>query len=195
MKTTKEKIERAALKLFVEGGLATTTAQITKYAGVSTGVLFNYYSTKEELILELYSKIHKESMESIEQMRLPDQFKDVQSFEEERKNVMRKAIMWRYENWEKQQFLMLIENTPYMINKYYIREQPEVKRIDTLIMSEAEDAVGRGFFKGSYIKERINITNAIANEAVRCLHNSLDNDNDRYQFIEQTIELCLHIAR
>jgi AcrR family transcriptional regulator len=45
----------AALKLFTEKGFhGTSTAQISKDAGVATGTLFNYFSTKEDLINSLY---------------------------------------------------------------------------------------------------------------------------------------------
>lgn len=58
----KEKIEdkkaallQSALKLFTERGFhGTSTAQISKEAGVATGTLFNYFPTKEDLINALY---------------------------------------------------------------------------------------------------------------------------------------------
>ena len=46
---------QAALKLFTENGFhGTSTAQISKEAGVATGTLFNYFPTKEDLINGLY---------------------------------------------------------------------------------------------------------------------------------------------
>lgn len=45
-------IMEAALKLFTERGFhGTTTTQISKEAGVATGTLFNYFPTKEDLII------------------------------------------------------------------------------------------------------------------------------------------------
>jgi len=45
----------AALKLFTQRGLhGTSTAQISKEAGVATGTLFNYFPTKDDLINSLY---------------------------------------------------------------------------------------------------------------------------------------------
>ena len=53
---TKEAIERAALKLFVEQGVAETSIkQIARAAGVSQGAMYNHYSSKEELAWGLYS--------------------------------------------------------------------------------------------------------------------------------------------
>ncbi len=43
-------IMKAALKLFTERGFhGTSTAQISREAGVATGTLFNYFPTKEDL--------------------------------------------------------------------------------------------------------------------------------------------------
>ena len=51
----------AATKLFVERGFhATPTSAITKEAGVSAGILFHYFKTKDELISELYVSLKKE---------------------------------------------------------------------------------------------------------------------------------------
>ncbi|MCX7773049.1 MAG: TetR/AcrR family transcriptional regulator [Clostridia bacterium] len=58
----KEQILEAALKLFNTYGFdKTPTSQIAKEAGVATGTLFHYFSTKEELINHLYLRC-KDSM-------------------------------------------------------------------------------------------------------------------------------------
>ena len=51
-------ILESALKLFTERGFhGTSTAQISKEAGVATGSLFNYFPTKEDLINSLYFEV------------------------------------------------------------------------------------------------------------------------------------------
>ncbi len=58
VKDKKTAIMNAALKLFTERGFhGTSTALISKEAGVSTGSLFNYFATKEELINSLYFEV------------------------------------------------------------------------------------------------------------------------------------------
>lgn len=53
---TKEKLFRAALKLFAERGLANTTVEdITNAADVGKGTFFNYFPTKEHIIAQLAS--------------------------------------------------------------------------------------------------------------------------------------------
>ncbi|HII02024.1 TPA: TetR/AcrR family transcriptional regulator [Methanosarcinaceae archaeon] len=55
VKDKRTAIMDAALKLFTERGFhGTSTAQISKEAGVATGTLFNYFPTKEDLINSLY---------------------------------------------------------------------------------------------------------------------------------------------
>ncbi len=54
---TKEKILEAALELFVEYGLyGVATSKISKKAGVSAGILFHHFETKDKLISELYAQ-------------------------------------------------------------------------------------------------------------------------------------------
>jgi AcrR family transcriptional regulator len=54
---TKERILRAALRLFREKGLdKTTTKQISQQAGIAEGTLFNYFKTKEDLALYFFQK-------------------------------------------------------------------------------------------------------------------------------------------
>jgi len=51
----KERIYKAALKLFIRMGFdRTPTGLISREAGVATGTLFHYFRTKEELINSLY---------------------------------------------------------------------------------------------------------------------------------------------
>ena len=62
----KTAIIEAALKLFTERGFhGTSTAQISKEAGVATGTLFNYFPTKEDLINSLYFKVKGQLSQSM----------------------------------------------------------------------------------------------------------------------------------
>ena len=57
----REQILDSALKLFVERGFhATPTSAITNEAGMSSGILFHYFPTKDDLIISLYIEIKKE---------------------------------------------------------------------------------------------------------------------------------------
>ena len=55
---TKERIERAALRLFVERGVAETSIrEIAAAAGVSQGAMYNHYASKEDLAFSLFAQI------------------------------------------------------------------------------------------------------------------------------------------
>jgi len=51
--TTKQKIETAALSLFARKGLAVKIGEIAETAGVSQGLMYSHYSSKDALIAEL----------------------------------------------------------------------------------------------------------------------------------------------
>jgi AcrR family transcriptional regulator len=55
-KNTKEKIERTALQLFVERGVAETSIRdVAGEAGVSQGAMYNHYKSKDELAWSLFA--------------------------------------------------------------------------------------------------------------------------------------------
>ncbi len=54
---TKEKIERAALRLFVRQGInGTSIRDVAKLAGVSQGAMYNHYDSTEDLAFELFAR-------------------------------------------------------------------------------------------------------------------------------------------
>ncbi|MEO9970533.1 MAG: TetR/AcrR family transcriptional regulator [Hyphomonadaceae bacterium] len=58
-RNARPKIERAALKLFVEEGInSATTRDIADEAGVSEGALYRHYKGKDELALSLFMETH-----------------------------------------------------------------------------------------------------------------------------------------
>lgn len=58
-RNARPKIERAALKLFVEDGVdAATTRHIAEEASVSEGALYRHYKGKDELALALFMETH-----------------------------------------------------------------------------------------------------------------------------------------
>jgi AcrR family transcriptional regulator len=65
MKSKRDKIIDAAIKLFAVDGVAVATAVIAKEAGVSNGSLFNYFSSKQLLIDEVYLEIKTEVADQI----------------------------------------------------------------------------------------------------------------------------------
>ena len=64
--TTREKILKAALKLFSERGYnGATTSEIAKEAGVAEGTIFRYFPTKKDLLLSVANPVVVGSLKSI----------------------------------------------------------------------------------------------------------------------------------
>lgn len=89
------KILSSALELFVEKGFhGTSTSAISKRAGVSTGILFHYFSTKEELITKLFfyikSEFYKNMISNIDL--------DIENIEASLKDMWLDTITWINEN-------------------------------------------------------------------------------------------------
>tara|TARA_R110001583_G_scaffold25945_2_gene93726 strand:+ start:1024 stop:1587 length:564 start_codon:yes stop_codon:yes gene_type:complete len=97
----------AATKLFVQRGLhATPTSAISKEAGVSAGILFHYFKTKDDLIDELYVSIKKEYTSSI----LNDIDK-IRSDLGKLRLIWSNSWNWALDNDLKFKFLLQVDNT------------------------------------------------------------------------------------
>lgn len=65
MSDRKEQIINATIRLFAKDGVGVATSSIAKEAGVSNGTLFNYFSTKQDLIDGVYLFIKEEMADAI----------------------------------------------------------------------------------------------------------------------------------
>jgi AcrR family transcriptional regulator len=64
---SREKIEKIALELFALNGYhATSVSQIAKKAGISKGLLYNYYENKEQLLNSVVMKVFEEIMKIVQ---------------------------------------------------------------------------------------------------------------------------------
>ena len=64
--STKDKLLRAALRIGARDGLeAVTTAAIAAEAGVAEGTLYRHFSSKDDLLIEVYRGIKREIFEAI----------------------------------------------------------------------------------------------------------------------------------
>ncbi|KKH45658.1 TetR/AcrR family transcriptional regulator [Methanosarcina sp. 1.H.A.2.2] len=110
VKDKKTAIMDVALKLFTERGFhGTSTAQISKDAGVATGTLFNYFPTKEDLINSLYFEVKGRLSRSIkagidEEVSIRDKLRRLWS----------NFIMWGVNNPEEYLFVEQFCSSPYI---------------------------------------------------------------------------------
>lgn len=98
-----------ALKLFAENGFhGTATSRIAQESGVANGTLFNYFATKEILIVEIFNSILKKKddfiIESIESHSVSKE-----SF----RSLFIASLHWNLENAVEFQYLQQFNNSPY----------------------------------------------------------------------------------
>ena len=106
----------SALKLFTERGFhGTSTAQISKEAGVATGTLFNYFPTKEDLINSLYFDVKGKLSRS-----MGKDFQTQSTFHDKLKKIWYSMIEWGLNNPEDFLFVGQFCSSPYITN--YTRE-------------------------------------------------------------------------
>ncbi len=127
----KEKIIDTALKLFVENGFhGTATSKIAQEAGVANGTLFNYFKTKDELVVAIYISV-KEDMADflIKNIKDSDNFKDVM------KSQFWASLFWALNNQMKFKFIQQFHTSPYVdkIEQEVTQSQvlPHLKLIQT----------------------------------------------------------------
>jgi AcrR family transcriptional regulator len=108
MKKNKVIIE-TALKLFVENGFhGTATSKIAQESGIANGTLFNYFPTKEILIVSIYNTVVNKMddfiMKSIESNSVSKE-----SF----RSLFVASVKWNLENTMEFQYLQQFNISPY----------------------------------------------------------------------------------
>jgi AcrR family transcriptional regulator len=61
----RERILNAAAELIVKNGLQTSMSMIAETAGVATGSLYNYFTSKDEMVAALYARLADEIADAI----------------------------------------------------------------------------------------------------------------------------------
>ena len=110
VKDKKTAIMEAALTLFTERGFhGTSTAEISREAGVATGTLFNYFSTKEDLINSLYFEVKGDLSHAMG--------KDIEAeitFQDKLRKIWLNLIRWGVNNQEEFLFVGQFCSSPYI---------------------------------------------------------------------------------
>jgi AcrR family transcriptional regulator len=98
-----------ALKMFVENGFhGTATGKIAEESGVANGTLFNYFKTKDELIVTLYQTIIKEMDDFIIE-RMVFHSISKKSF----RSLFLASLAWSLDNPVHYQYLQQFNHSPY----------------------------------------------------------------------------------
>lgn len=105
----REKLLQTALELFVSQGFNDTpTSKIAKEAGIATGTLFYFFSTKDDLIISLYLKLKGQAAENINVA-----LTKVKSTKEVIKTYYQESLKWSLCNPNEFLFLAQFSNSPY----------------------------------------------------------------------------------
>ena len=103
-------ILKASLRLFTERGFhGTSTAQISKEAGVATGTLFNYFPTKEDLINSLYFEVKGELSRS-----MGKGIETEITFQDKLKKLWSNLVNWGVDNQDEFLFVGQFCSSPYI---------------------------------------------------------------------------------
>lgn len=105
----KQLIINTATQLFVELGFhGTATSKIAEQAGVANGTLFNYFKTKDELIVTLYFTILAEMDDYIIE-RMTSQSISKESFQ----SLFFVTLFWSLDNRIQHQYVQQFNYSPY----------------------------------------------------------------------------------
>ncbi len=136
-KDKREAIMRSALKLFTTKGFDnTSTANISKNAGVGTGTLFNYFDSKEALINELYLETKKEFMGIF-----PPLSDDTLLTEEVVRTFWDLGINWGIRNPDKMKFIVMYKSSPYITKLTQSEIADEMELLGDLYQRSIEEGL------------------------------------------------------
>jgi len=126
-------IINAALRLFVENGFhGTATSKIAQEAGVANGTLFQYFKTKDELIISLYIHFKGELSDYIAKNTV-----DNKGIKEKIKTQVLSSLFWALDHPAKFRFIEQFQTSPYLgqIGQDEINKQiePHLALIQTAI--------------------------------------------------------------
>lgn len=119
----RELIINAALKLFVENGFhGTATSKIAQEAGVANGTLFQYFKTKDELIIALYINLKNELA-----AYTANNTAENADIKESIKSQILSTLYWALDNPTKFHFIQQFHTSPYIgkVEEEIIQKQVE----------------------------------------------------------------------
>jgi AcrR family transcriptional regulator len=135
----KDAIMKAALILFTQRGFhGTPTAMISKAAGVSTGILFRYFKTKNDLINSVYF-----SAKARLALALDEGCEEEKGVRNKAKRIWGNSIRWGIENPEEFLFIQQFYSSPFISDI----TQEEAEKNFSFPNFVIDDGIKRGVIK------------------------------------------------
>jgi AcrR family transcriptional regulator len=126
--TKKEKLIKTAKKLFSEKGFyGTPTAMIAKEAGVSNGILFHYYPTKNDLINALYADVKEQIF-----LYIQSQTYLGATLKESLFTLWLATVEWQIEHPDDFDFMLQYEHSPFF-NQEIERSTNYIQLLESLV--------------------------------------------------------------
>jgi len=163
------KLMMTARNLFAKNGFyGTATAKIAKDAGVSNGILFHYFPTKEVLINAMYFDIK----DRIFNYSIGQIYKGA-TLKESIYTFWLAAVEWNLENPEDFDFMLQYENSPY-----YSVEIEKSHRYVQMCLELANSGIEQGIFKHVTPLLIFQILNSLVDTTVKFLRLNTELQSD-----------------
>ncbi|NPV55266.1 MAG: TetR/AcrR family transcriptional regulator [Anaerolineae bacterium] len=174
---TKDKVLNSALILFVENGFDATTSSITKRARVSSGILFHYFNTKTDLIIELYTKILSEYYSQAAQTLQDIPQNDLEKYQKIVRLSQEKMVYWGINNWQKFQYLQLFEGS-LLANQFSLQENKEIEKMYLRFYEVTRLGIEYGYLKNLPVDYLTNIGVVMSSYDIKYFHENPKYWND-----------------
>ncbi len=149
----RERVLVAALEMFVNRGFeGSPTSKIAKNAGVATGTLFHYFSTKEELINALYLDVKRKMLE-----KMRTGLAEAETLREKVETIWYNTIRWGLDFPQGNKFFAMFSSSAYITEE--TREEG-LKQFNFVLEIFTEGAK-QGFFKELPMEILFEVTNGI----------------------------------
>ncbi|NMC13364.1 MAG: TetR/AcrR family transcriptional regulator [Chloroflexi bacterium] len=184
-----EKILESALKIFVTKGFTASTGEITQNAGVSTGLLFHYFPTKNDLIITLYERCLLENFRAWLNTFLNFDKTDLREFKKLVRIGWEKSVNWGLENWNKFQYIQLFDGS-LIAGQFTFNQHEEIKKLYQAFQNVSQYASEHHYLKEIPSPFRIEISRSVIATTTSFLHKYPEHQQDKY-FMERSWEIYL----
>lgn len=179
---TEDKIRRSALRLFVENGFACPTSAITKDAGVSQGILFHYFPTKNDLILDLYAVVLKRYFEEAT-TSFAKHAESIEEYESMLRTSWLRQVDWCLEHWMEFCYMRAFEESQFL-SLYISDEREELRDVGDFLHEQTRRGVEMGATRDIDADFLTQVGNSMTAATARYLHARPEKRDDE-AFMEQ----------
>ena len=180
---TEEKILASALKIFVAKGFSASTGEITKDAGLSTGILFHYFPTKNDLIITLYERCLLENFRVWFQTFVDFDEHDPLKFKDAVKIGWESSVNWGLGNLHKFQFIKLFDSS-VLADQFRFDQNPDIRQLYITFNKVNQFAIDHHFLKEVAAEFNIEISRSVIATTTEFLYHHPEYRQDPY-FMER----------